>query len=88
MRDKLGGGKAIIPSAKKRAAPGATIDIPLHFKDAAFVHSHVDPMELMVPDAPHADEIVLAIALTNGGRPLARVGGLRKEEVEGKDGLK
>lgn len=88
LRDAVGGGKAIIPSVKKRAGPGASIDIPLHYKDAAFVRSHFDAMEIRVPDAPAADEIVIAVAVTNGGRPHPRIGGLQKAEVRGEDGLR
>lgn len=88
LRDALGGGKAIIPSAKKMGGPGTSIDIPLHFKDAMFVRSHFDAMELRIPDAPRGDEIVVAIAITNGGRPHARVGGLLREQVKGEDGLR
>src|SRR5581483_10758943 len=69
LRAAAGGGKAIIPSAKKVGGPGTAIDVPLHYKDAAFVRSHYDAMEVRVPDAPRADEIVLAVVVTDGGRP-------------------
>jgi amino acid synthesis protein len=88
LREEVHGGKAIIPSAKKLGGPGTSIDIPLHFKDAMFVRSHFDAMEIRIVDAPRADEIVVAVAVTNGGRPHARVGGLKKEEVKGEDGLR
>jgi hypothetical protein len=88
FRDAVGGGKAIIPSAKKLGAPGTAIDVPLHYKDAAFVRSHYGAMELRVPDAPGADEIVVALVVGHGGRPHPRIGGLRKEEVRGDDGLR
>jgi len=88
LRAAIGGGKAIIPSAKKLGGPGTTIDVPLHFKDAVFVRSHYDAMEVRLPDAPRASEIVLAIALTDGGRPHARLGGLTKEEAKKEDGLR
>jgi Amino acid synthesis len=88
LRDAIGGGKAIIPSAKKRGGPGSSVDIPLHYKDAAFVRTHFDAMELRVLDAPHPNEIVIAVALSDGGRPHARVGGLQISEVKGEDGLR
>lgn len=88
MRDAIGGGKAIIPSAKKAGAPGAALDVPLHFKDAAFVRTHYDAMEVRIPDAPHADEMVVALAITNGGRPHPRIGGLQKSEAKREDGLR
>ena len=62
--------------------------MPLGHKDAAFVRSHFDAIEVRVPDAPRADEIVVAVAVTDSGRPLARVGGLQKSEIVGKDGLR
>jgi hypothetical protein len=88
LRAAVGGGKAIIPSAKKSGGPGTAIDVPLHFKDAAFVRTHYDAMEVRLPDAPRADEIVLAIVVTDGGRPHPRVGGLTKEEAKKEDGLR
>jgi hypothetical protein len=88
LRSAVGGGKAIIPSVKKIGRMGDEIDIPLHFKDAAFVRSHFDGMTVSVNDAPKADEILVAIAVTDGGRPLARVGGLKKAEAKGEDGLR
>jgi len=88
FRAAVGGGKAIIPSTKKLGGPGTPIDVPLHYKDAAFVRSHFDSMEVRVPDAPGHDEIVVALAVTNAGRPHPRVGGLKKEEAKKEDGLR
>ncbi|MFQ5911841.1 MAG: amino acid synthesis family protein [Nitrospinota bacterium] len=88
LRELVGGGKAVIASSKKRAAAGTSIDVPLHYKDAVFVRSHYDAMTVSVPDAPFPDEILCAIVLTDGGRPLPRVGGLKLEEVKGEDGLR
>ncbi len=88
FRAAVGGGKAIIPSAKKVGAAGAALDVPLHYKDAAFVRSHFDAMEVRVPDAPKPDEIVVALVVTDGGRPHPRVGGLTRAEAKGDDGLR
>jgi hypothetical protein len=88
MRDAVGGGKAIIPSAKKLGGPGTTLDVPLHYKDAAFVRTHYDAMEVRLHDAPAADEILVAVAVTSGGRPHPRIGGLQIEEIKGEDGLR
>jgi Amino acid synthesis len=88
VRKVLGTGAALIPSSKKRGGPGTVIDVPLGHKDAAFVRSHFDGMEVRVPDAPRANEIVIAVAITDSGRPLARVGGLKKNEIKGVDGLR
>src|SRR5438477_12906482 len=88
VRKILGKGAALIPSSKKRGGLGVALDIPLGHKDAAFVRSHFDGMEVRINDAPRANEILVAIAITNSGRPLARVGGLRKDEIKGEDGLR
>ena len=88
VRKALGRGTALIPSSKKRGGLGVPLDIPLGHKDAAFVRSHFDGMEVRVPDAPRADEIVVAVAVTDSGRPLPRVGGLTKDEIKGEDGLR
>ena len=88
MRANVGGGKALIPSSKKLGYPGVAIDVPLGYKDAAFVRSHFDAMEVRLPDAPRADELVLIVVVTDSGRPAARVGGLKLEEVKGEDGLR
>jgi hypothetical protein len=88
VRAALGGGAALIPSSKKRGGLGTVLDIPLGHKDAAFVRSHFDGMEVSINDAPRADEIMVAVAVTDSGRPLPRVGGLTKDAIEGKDGLR
>lgn len=88
FRKVLGKGAALIPSSKKRAGPGTPFDIPLGHKDAAFVRSHFDGMEVRIGDAPRANEIVVAVAVTDSGRPHPRVGGLAKNEIKGEDGLR
>ena len=88
LRAAVEKGAALIPSAKKRGGMGARIDVPLGHKDAAFVRSHFDAIEVGVVDAPRANEIVVAIVVTDSGRPLPRIGGLQKHEIEGKDGLR
>jgi Amino acid synthesis len=88
LRAAVSGGKAIIPSAKKLGGPGTAIDVPLHFKDAAFVRTHYDAMEVRVPDAPRSNELVLVVVVTDGGRPHPRIGGLTKDEARKEDGLR
>ncbi len=88
VRKTLGKGAALIPSSQKRGGMGAELDIPLGHKDAAYVRSHFDGMQVSVPDAPRANEIIVALAVTTAGRPLPRVGGLKHEDAEGKDGLR
>jgi hypothetical protein len=81
-------GAALVPSAKKRGTLGTAIDVPLGHKDAAFVRSHFDAIEARVSDAPRANEIVVAVAVTDSGRPLPRIGGLQASEIKGEDGLR
>jgi hypothetical protein len=88
FREALGGGKAIIPSAAKMGGPGTELDIPTHYKDAAFVRTHFDAMPVSVQDAPRDDEILVALVVTSSGRPLPRIGGLKKEEAKKEDGLR
>jgi len=88
VRRVLGKGAALIPSSKKRGGLGVVLDIPLGHKDAAFVRSHFDGMEVRIADAPRANEIVVAIAVTDSGRPLPRIGGLTKDQIKGEDGLR
>ncbi len=88
LRAALEKGAALVPSVKKMGDLGSAIDVPLGHKDAAYVRSHFDGMEVRVSDAPRADEIVVCVAVTDSGRPLPRVGGLTHEDAEGKDGLR
>lgn len=88
LRKAVEKGAALVPSAKKVGGVGTAIDVPLGHKDAAYVRSHFDAIEARVPDAPRANEIVVAVAVTACGRPLARVGGLQKHEIKGVDGLR
>lgn len=88
LRAAVEKGAALVPSSKKRGGPGQTLDIPLGHKNAAYVRSHFDGMEVWVNDAPRADEILVAVAVTDSGRPLPRVGGLEAQDAEGEDGLR
>ena len=88
LRKAVEKGAALVPSAKKRGGLGTAIDVPLGHKDAAFVRSHFDAMEARVADAPRANEIVVAVVVTDSGRPLARIGGLQAHEIKGEDGLR
>ena len=87
MREAAGGGKAWISSITKRAALGATIDIPLAHKDALYVRSHYDGITITLPDAPLPNEIAVICAFANRGRLNHRVGGLAASEIKGVDGL-
>ncbi len=88
MREVLGGAKAIVPSTKKVGGPGTRLDVPVTHKDASYVRSHFDAVEVGLADAPRADELAFALVMTTGPRVHARVGGLAADAVEGKDGLR
>lgn len=88
LRQAIEKGAALIPSSKKRGGMGQDLDIPLGHKDAAYVRSHFDGVEIRFHDAPRANEIVVAIALTDSGRPHPRVGGLAAADIKGEDGLR
>ena len=83
VRKAIQGGKAIIPSTKKVGGPGTRIDIPFFYKDEIYVMSHLDAMDVGISDAPKSNEILLALAMTTGGRPHARIpGGVTQEEIK------
>ena len=88
LRAAVEKGAALVPSAKKMGGPGTAIDVPLGHKDAAYVRSHFDAMEVRLADGPRADEILVVVAVTDSGRPLPRVGGLTAAEAKGEDGLR
>jgi len=88
LRKEVEKGAALVPSSKKMGSPGQVLDVPLGHKDAAYVRSHFDGIEVRLNDAPRANEIIVAIAVTDSGRPLPRVGGLTHSDAEGIDGLR
>ncbi len=88
LRKAVEKGAALVPSSKKMGSPGQVLDVPLGHKDAAYVRSHFDGIEVRLNDAPRANEIMVAVAVTDSGRPLPRVGGLEAKDAEGKDGLR
>ena len=88
LRRAVEKGAALVPSAKKQGGVGTAVDVPLGHKDAAFVRSHFDAMEARVADAPRSNEIVVAVVVTDSGRPLPRIGGLQVSEIVGQDGLR
>jgi len=74
MRAAVGGGKAVIPSNVKVAACGASLDVPLTHKDDSWSFDHFDTVTVSMPDAPRADEIVVVMAVADGGRLHPRCG--------------
>jgi hypothetical protein len=73
VRAAIGGGADIIPGTKKVAGPGAVITMPIGNKDDRWVFDDMDAIDVAITDAPRPDEIVIALALSAGGRPNARV---------------
>ena len=88
LRKEVEKGAALVPSSKKMGGLWQVLDVPLGHKDAAYVRSHFDGIEVRLNDAPRANEIMVAVAVTDSGRPLPRVGGLSAEEAVGQDGLR
>jgi len=88
LRAAVQKGAALVASSKKMGSMGQVLDVPIGHKDAAYVRSHFDGMEVSINDAPRANEIMVAVAVTDSGRPLPRVGGLTHDDAIGKDGLK
>ena len=88
LRAAVEKGAALVPSSKKMGGLGQALDVPLGHKDAAYVRSHFDGVEVRLNDAPRAGEIMVAVAVTDSGRPLPRVGGLEAADAKGEDGLR
>ncbi len=88
MREVLGDTKAIVPSTKKVGGPGTRLDVPITHVNASYVRSHFDAIEAGIPGAPHADELIVILAMAKGPRVHARVGGLAHGEIKGEDGLR
>jgi len=86
FREAFGGGAAWLPSTTKRCAPGASVDVPLCYKDEIWVRSHYDTITIAIADAPAPDEIVLIGAVASRGRLNARLGGKTKEESQAESG--
>ncbi|MGP4110582.1 amino acid synthesis family protein [Streptomyces sp. 4N509B] len=88
FREAVGGGVAWISSATKCGSAGVPLDLPLAYKDALYVRSHYDAVTLRVDDVPRPDELLVAVAVSSGGRVHQRVGGLSVAEATGEDGLR
>jgi hypothetical protein len=88
MRAVLGDAKAIVPSTKKVGGPGTRLDVPVTHINASYVRSHFDSIEVGIPDAPRANEMLLVLVMTTGARVHNRAGGLKAEDIKGEDGLR
>src|ERR1700740_1298677 len=67
MRAAIGGGQAVISSNVKVAAPGASLDVPLGHKDDPWSFPYFDTITISVADAPRLDEILVVMAIADGG---------------------
>ena len=74
MRAAIGGGKAVICSNVKVAAPGGSIDMPFANKDNVWSFDDFSTVTISIPDGPRPDEIVVAIGISDNGRPFPRIG--------------
>lgn len=83
-----GNALAIVPSTKKVGPAGASLDVPLTHINASYVRSHFDAMEVRVPGAPRADELIVILAMSTGARVHARVGGLQAQDISQWNGLR
>lgn len=83
-----GNALAIVPSTKKVGPPGAALDVPLTHINASYVRSHFDAIEVRVPGAPAADEVVYILTMSTGPRVHERVGGLRAADIAQWNGLR
>lgn len=72
---ELTGGHEWVSSVTKRAAPGASIDIPLAHKNVLRARSHYDAVTITVPDAPAPDELVIVVGGATRSRLNERAGG-------------
>jgi hypothetical protein len=72
VRDAMAA-SSLLPSTEKRAAAGATLDVPLKHVEDHTVRSHHLTLEERIADAPRADELVIALACSSSGRPHARL---------------
>lgn len=86
FREAVGGGRAWISSVSKVAGAGASIDIPLAFKDEIYVRAYYDGVTLTVPESPRDDELLICVGVASGPRANHRLGGLSKEEALAKLG--
>lgn len=85
---EMGRALSIVPSTKKVGGPGTRLDVPLTHVTASYVRGHFDAMEVYVPGAPAADELVFILVMATGERIHQRVGGLRPEQISKYDGLR
>ena len=68
------GAKSYLSFSNTRGGANAPVMIPLMDKNDAGRRSHYLTIQFAIPDAPGADEIVVALGASIGGRPHHRIG--------------
>ena len=88
VRDALEQGRRADPVLQeaRRAGPRSTFRSATRTPPSCAAISTA--MEVRLNDAPRANEIMVAVAVTDSGRPLPRIGGLTEQEIKGEDGLR
>ena len=76
---KAASATTLLPAVEKRGPAGAVFDIPLKHITDATVRSHHQTVEVRIADAPHPDELVIALAAAAQGRPQQRLASLSTE---------
>jgi hypothetical protein len=72
VRANIGHATTLMPSVTKVGPAGVLLDIPLHSVHDLWSVDHFDSVSIVVPDAPAPEELLIAIAMGDGGRPRAR----------------
>ncbi|OIK10181.1 peptide synthetase [Bacillus sp. MUM 116] len=75
-------GTSILSFTNKRGGAGSAVTIPMVHKIDDSQRSHFITFEAAIPDAPRANEIVVAIGVSTGGRPHPRTGNRHQDMVE------
>jgi hypothetical protein len=77
---KAANATTLLPAVEKRGPAGVVFDIPLKHITDATIRSHHQTVEVRVADAPHPDELVIALAAAAQGRPQQRLAPLTTEQ--------
>jgi hypothetical protein len=67
-------GKSFLHFTNKRGGPGSAITIPMIYKNDEGQRSYFLTLDFHIPDAPGSGELVVAVGVSTGGRPHARIG--------------
>lgn len=75
----------LLPAVEKRATAGRSFDIPLKHITDMKRRSHHQSIEVSFADAPHPNEILIALAAASQGRPQQRLRAFGDDPSEQKD---